>query len=327
MCAYSIKTADVYDFTQLPNPLEVGEQPLSNGIGGYGTHIHPQVGTLRYRNISFPHLHVTDMHWNTVRDIQLINEIPSDSINLIFQLKGANKIAYSELEHHLDVDKGLAYLIYNPDGTNICNVEQESELNVLSVSLDKEFFADAIGVNTPWAERVHKNLEQGRTFSGANHSIRFDARMQQLITGIQDYNSNTPLSNMIFQAQVMELVGLHLGQIESPHFSEEVSRADSEKLYNLKAYLDIHFLSVLSLSSLSRMFFINEFKVKKGFKIMFGVSVFAYLRKLRMEHAMFLLQEGKLNIDEIAYLLGYEHPQHFSSAFKKFSGLNPSSFK
>lgn len=69
---------------------------------------------------------------------------------------------------------------------------------------------------------------------------------------------------------------------------------------------------------------LNEFKLKKGFKLLFGKSVFGYIKGLRMEHATRLLKDNKYGVEEVAYLLGYEHGQHFSTAYKKHTGVSPS---
>jgi len=323
----AIKTEDVYDFSQLPNPLEVGEQPLTNGMDRFDEHFHPEVGKLIYRNISFPHMHIMELGWETQKSIQLINELPNNNINLIFQLSGENHITYSGLNHNLKAETGLAYMVYNPDGTNISEVEASSKLEVLTISLDKDFFAGSIGHADGWSELVQKNLEDKKTFSGSNIALPFNPRMAQLIHTIQSYKKESPLSNMLVQSHAMELVGLHLEQLQTPVPHKEISLSDTDKLIRLKDYLDQHFLKEMTLTELSREFLLNDFKIKKGFKILYNTSVFNYLRNLRMDYAIDLLRDKRLNIDEIANLLGYEHPQHFSVAFKKHTGFTPSSMR
>jgi AraC family transcriptional activator of pobA len=40
-----------------------------------------------------------------------------------------------------------------------------------------------------------------------------------------------------------------------------------------------------------------------------------------------LLNEGKLSINEVAYLLGFENPPYFSRLFKKEAGISPNQYK
>src|SRR5215471_319845 len=53
-------------------------------------------------------------------------------------------------------------------------------------------------------------------------------------------------------------------------------------------------------------------------------SVAAYHTRVRMERAGQLLKENGVAVKEVAYELGYRHPNDFSRAFKKFTGRNPS---
>ena len=71
----------------------------------------------------------------------------------------------------------------------------------------------------------------------------------------------------------------------------------------------------------------NEFKLKAGFKQVFGISMFDYLIKKRMQEARSLLLETDKPIKEIASLTGYSTKQSFLNAFKKYFHDTPGSFR
>jgi AraC-like DNA-binding protein len=79
-----------------------------------------------------------------------------------------------------------------------------------------------------------------------------------------------------------------------------------------------------SLLQLSRMVGLNDYKLKVGFKEMYGNTVFGYLREQRMELALKLLQAGKSNVIEVSCAVGYSNPSHFAETFRKKFGVNPS---
>jgi AraC-like DNA-binding protein len=54
-----------------------------------------------------------------------------------------------------------------------------------------------------------------------------------------------------------------------------------------------------------------------------GTNPQAYLNALRLETAVGLLQKGS-SVKEVAYQLGYKHPQNFSRKFKITFGVSPS---
>ena len=55
-----------------------------------------------------------------------------------------------------------------------------------------------------------------------------------------------------------------------------------------------------------------------------GCSILAYVHRLRLEHAVALMQEGDLSIGEIALQSGYNDIFYFSRMFKSFYGTAPS---
>ncbi len=64
--------------------------------------------------------------------------------------------------------------------------------------------------------------------------------------------------------------------------------------------------------------------MKGGFRAHFGTSVFAYLRKARMELAQELLRKRHLNVTEVAFRVGYSNPSKFAAAFRREFGVSPS---
>lgn len=71
-----------------------------------------------------------------------------------------------------------------------------------------------------------------------------------------------------------------------------------------------------SYSSLSKLFSEVE-----------GVTIEKYYINQKVEKIKELLEYDELNINEIAFNLGYSSVQHLSNQFKKVTGMSPSSFK
>ncbi|MCM3267985.1 helix-turn-helix transcriptional regulator [Paenibacillus elgii] len=81
-----------------------------------------------------------------------------------------------------------------------------------------------------------------------------------------------------------------------------------------------------SLLALSRKISLNDYKLKIGFKEVFEMTVFEFVRRQRMEKARVLLENGSLNVNQAASLEGYNNFSHFSALFKKTYGVNPSNY-
>jgi len=82
-----------------------------------------------------------------------------------------------------------------------------------------------------------------------------------------------------------------------------------------------------SLLTLAHRVGLNDFKLKRGFREVYQTTVFGYVRMLRMEKALSLLEAGEMNVGEVASATGYSNFGHFSEAFRKRFGVSPRDFK
>jgi AraC-like DNA-binding protein len=67
----------------------------------------------------------------------------------------------------------------------------------------------------------------------------------------------------------------------------------------------------------------NTSKLKKVFKKVYELTLYAYVQKLRLKEANLLLKEQDLTIGEIAKQVGYKHQGHFSKLFFSTYGVYP----
>lgn len=96
-----------------------------------------------------------------------------------------------------------------------------------------------------------------------------------------------------------------------------------ESIYKAREVLLDHIGNPITIKELSRKVAINECYLKKGFKEIFGTTIFDFYQQQRMEHAKYLLYEKSLSVTDVSDLLGYSSISHFSAAFKKHTGIKP----
>lgn len=82
-----------------------------------------------------------------------------------------------------------------------------------------------------------------------------------------------------------------------------------------------------TIKSLSKRVFLNEQKLKAGFKLKYHMSIGQYTTSIKMAMAENLLSTTELSIDEISKIVGYNHSSNFIKMFKKFHGKTPLNFK
>ncbi|HVV52714.1 MAG TPA: AraC family transcriptional regulator [Polyangia bacterium] len=81
------------------------------------------------------------------------------------------------------------------------------------------------------------------------------------------------------------------------------------------------------LTELSAAVGMNVDHFSRMFKRSTGLAPHQYLGNIRLERAKQLLADGRTQIIEIAYQIGYANPSQFSAFFRKRTGLSPSEFR
>ena len=127
---------------------------------------------------------------------------------------------------------------------------------------------------------------------------------------------------IFMEAKVVELLLLVLDDLsqKNPLAPVKLSPYDIEQLHEVKRLAIADFENPLTIMQLARKVGINDYKLKKGFKYLFGTTIFEYVNNMRMEKARLLLLETDKPIVDIAYLIGFEHESNFNKAFKKHFG-------
>ena len=67
-------------------------------------------------------------------------------------------------------------------------------------------------------------------------------------------------------------------------------------------------------------------QLHRKIKELTGVSTAKFVRNIRMEQAERLLREGKVNVTQVAYSVGFSDQAYFSTVFKQYYGVKPSEY-
>jgi AraC-like DNA-binding protein len=101
-----------------------------------------------------------------------------------------------------------------------------------------------------------------------------------------------------------------------------------EWVKELKQIIQDQIDSNLNLTEISRSLDINPSYLSREFSKHFGnLSFGEYIRKLRIEKAIELIEQNQYSLTEIAYLTGFSDQSHFTRIFKQNTGKSPSAYK
>src|SRR5258705_4571577 len=130
------------------------------------------------------------------------------------------------------------------------------------------------------------------------------------------------LRDFYYENSVRELLFFHLTNGKDP-VPEKLEDKDIAVIYQADAIMASNLHEHFTIEKLSRLAGTNEFKLKKGFRQLFGMGVFHRLLFRRMEQAKMLLETTNKSIGEIAELAGYDTVAGFIHAFRREFDMTP----
>lgn len=139
----------------------------------------------------------------------------------------------------------------------------------------------------------------------------------------------TPAANRVFaSAKMREVMAMHFGQrghnVDACPFLR-----DEENVRKIKQAKDILIENLLdppSIPELSEQVDLSEYKLKTGFREVYGNTLYGFVLDYKMNKAKLLLDMGKMQVREVASELGYNNPSHFITAFKKKFSITPKKY-
>lgn len=219
---------------------------------------------------------------------------------------------------------------YNPVDYSSYEFRPGSKIGMILVCPMPEFIQSF--VNNSDLNRILKLesiIKSNETESFA-YRVQSSSMTRVLVDKIVNSPYNGFLKRVFIETAVMEIISLHLNcLIDKPALALKKSVLRNDDYERIALARDILIRKISnppSICDLACEAGINEFKLKKGFREIFGMTVYEYLRAVRLDHACFLLSSTDKTVTEVALETGYANPSHFAQLFKRKIGINPKEY-
>ncbi|USA45214.1 helix-turn-helix domain-containing protein [Acinetobacter sp. C26M] len=116
---------------------------------------------------------------------------------------------------------------------------------------------------------------------------------------------------------------MHAPQELNPVLPDSRNHRD-EAVLQVQDWLDINFPQENRIADLAKQFNFSERNLKRRFQLATQISPNQYLQQVRVDKAKKLLLTTEMNVQQIAYAVGYENVSFFIRVFKKITGCTPS---
>lgn len=246
-----------------------------------------------------------------------------DFIEIVYVLAG--KAVQRVDEANYEVERGDIIFInygslhaFEPCGAfeyvNICFMPE-----VISSAIITQDNALALLSLTAFDEmRKDKNGGKLSFFSDERKEIEFIiAKM------LDEYNSELPESDRVIE----NYLGILLTKMLRKTLISDTGVQIKDVWEELTEYIDENLHDELTLSALAKKSFYNPSYFSRIFKQRFGMSLTDYIRQKRIEHAMQLLRDTELSVDDVLTRAGYSDRSAFYHAFSKIAGATPTEYR
>jgi AraC family transcriptional regulator, transcriptional activator of the genes for pyochelin and ferripyochelin receptors len=284
-----------------------------------------EFGAIEQRHIHHPHVTIIEYKADLNGNFRIRHDEEQmlHSMNSCFLLQGSIGLHLRNSNFSTALDPLQHHNIFAPEPEYDLLIGKNA--HVFHLAIDREYYAGLLCERERHTARIQQKLLKKEMVWHGPGQVK--AGMKQALYDIFHAPVSGKLKSLLIEGKVLELVALQLGQFITIPETCKMTRSDTDVFHEVRQFLDHHFKEELSLKGLSRMFGVNEFKLKKGFKELFHTTIFDYIHDLKMVHARELLLDHKLYVNQVSSRVGYKNPNHFSTAFKRKFGVSPTSLK
>ncbi|WP_321413744.1 AraC family transcriptional regulator [uncultured Desulfobacter sp.] len=267
-------------------------------------------------------LNIEDYTLQRPRTMEL--EPPFKPIGFGFRLSGHTRTYSAGQKTGWNYKPDQANFICCPDLENLTvNTGTERVVRVGMVMDFTQFYTFAQG----GTERLPFQLNNPLT-GAYSHEGPITPAMRAAIFQIFNCPYQGWAKSFFMEGKVLELIAHKIGQIEpdAPRKPDvnSLPSPDVERIREAARLLTGNLETSPDLNQLARSVGMCRSKLHRCFRMVYGITPFEYLRNRRLETAMDFLMDGRMNVAEAAFAVGYSCPSHFSKAFKKYFGHLPS---
>ena len=268
-----------------------------------------------------------DMVFN--RDLSLIGAIAKPSVEVYFSLEGLYQSQILEHTSSFSLHAHRFSISYSPIPGGKCMMLENLKNSFFELSLSKD---DVLKLNISSSrtyDQLVASLLEEKPFTVSYNGIPMEWSMVQILSQMKDPMVNDSFKPHYRSIKIQELMVLLLQQCDDYGRSErqKLTTIDRKRLTTVIDYLKHNYREFPTLEKVAKVSGCCMSKLSSDFKKVYNCSIFQYCQMLRMDEAVHNLKHGQIPISSVAYLAGYQNPQHFTAAFKRYFGVLPSIFR
>jgi AraC-like DNA-binding protein len=250
-----------------------------------------------------------------------------DYLKINFWLSGKHTTVLDGFGEH-EHDRPEVFITCGPwDMIKMDIVNRESQMAAVALCVLRDFFPVHMGLSLDELPEPLRAMIRPEDRPFGLHSMPLTPDMVAAARAILAAPFAVRRSPVYAQAKAVELMCLLVNRMscngEPLRASTRARRRQESRLHEARELLARRYSEPITLEHISKEVGLNKMALTSGFRQLFGMSVYDYLQKERMEHAYELLQDQTYTIARVAEAVGYGHSCNFSTAFRARFGCTP----
>ena len=143
---------------------------------------------------------------------------------------------------------------------------------------------------------------------------------------VEAYENNNKVKANIIVLEIISVLAEQL-MLEGHYIKEKHDDESYELVISITEYIDYHYAQKISLDDLARMTCYNKTYLSNIFKKKTGITIFEYLRNVRMQHCLYEPKHSNDTIVSIALNNGFANIQIFNRVFKEVYQMTPKQYR
>jgi AraC-like DNA-binding protein len=252
--------------------------------------------------------------------------VPGDGmIQFYFKLSGDLTLAVSQTEP-LRLNRPSLLVYFQPVGYDMQEWSAPSvRERSVTVNVRTEYLLENFMSSLAEAPPQLSALLKGSPRQFNYCQLALNPRMFELAARLLDNSYTGILALVHTEAAILELLCAavaEFGAVEAMPI-EQFAEHDLRCLHAARALLSKQLSPAPTIRQVARAAGMSETSLKRGFKSLFGETVFDFSVRCRMQHALHLLREQRMPVAQVAEAVGYSHQTSFATAFHRHFGLCP----
>lgn len=239
-------------------------------------------------------------------------------VQFYFCTKGRATFHFENENQYLLKD-GYSLLLYNPNIDIPINISlsKKSKLVIFVITIQ-----NLISYFKGYSEKIP--FIKNKIYENSYIEKPLSIQEKLIISQLEDYILDYEFENLYLTLKLHEIL---IHYFSSSNKKEQENKKMDDKLVlqlnEIKKLLIDNIASPPTLKSISYTVGLSEYKIKEGFKKLYGKTISSFILDTKLEIGKDKLDMKVKQVKEIAYDLGYENPSHFIEAFKKKYGITP----